>query len=85
MIALVVHFFHASQSLSLASRLALLAAAAAEESTLMNFPHFCLVSPLDRLEPSLSMNLLSINNITSKLLSKLLNDFSIGVHSKSSL
>ena len=51
MIALVVHFFHASQSLSLASRLALLAAAAAaEESTLMNFPHFCLVSLLDRLD-----------------------------------
>ena len=48
MIALVVHFFHASQSLSLASRLALLAAA--EESTLMNFPHFCLVSLLDRLD-----------------------------------
>ena len=38
MIALVVHFFHASQSLSLASRLALLAAA--EESTMMNFTHF---------------------------------------------
>ena len=50
MIALVVHFFHASQSLSLASRLALLAAAAAEESTLMNFTHFCLVSLLDRLD-----------------------------------
>ena len=37
------------------------------------------------LKPSLFMNILSINNFTIKLLSKLLNDLSIGVHLKSSL
>ena len=34
------------------------------------------------LKPSLSMKILSINNFTTKLLSKLLSDLSIGVHLK---
>ena len=36
-------------------------------------------------KPSLSMKILYINNFTTKLLSKLLSDLSIGVHLKSSL
>jgi hypothetical protein len=35
-----------------------------------------------RLKPSLSMKILSINNFTTKLLSKLLRDLYIGVHLK---
>ena len=38
----------------------------------------------ETLKPSLSMKILSINNFTIKLLSKLLSDLSIGVHLKSS-
>ena len=36
-------------------------------------------------KPSLSMKILSIKNLTIKLLSKLLSDLSIGVHLKCSL
>ena len=36
----------------------------------------------DRVKPSLSMKILSINNFTIKLLSKLLSDLYIGVHLK---
>ena len=35
-----------------------------------------------KLKPSLSMKILSINNFTTKLLSKLLSDLYIGVHLK---
>ena len=37
---------------------------------------------MKRLKPSLSMKILSINNFTTRLLSKLLSDLYIGVHLK---
>ena len=43
---------------------------------------FSAVGNKDKLKPSLSMKILSINNFTTKLFSKLLSDLYIGVHLK---
>ena len=40
----------------------------------------CVVKAKGSFKPRLSMKILSINNFTAKLLSKLLSDLSIGVH-----
>ena len=46
---------------------------------------FCIVESIEnlKLKPSLSMKILSLNNLTTKLLSKLVSDLYIGLHLKS--
>ena len=48
---------------------------------IQNFP-MSLCQPIVSLKPSLSMKILSINDFTTKLLSKLLSDLYTGVHLK---
>ena len=55
-----------------------------KQLTIYLHQYFCPFNQ-SKLKPSLSMKILSINNFTMTLLSKLLSDLSIGVHLKSSL